>query len=145
MTGAEAVEVASKIARANTPLMTCASRSGTAFHGKTSGALAVTSREELAAFSSVRRDEVRHASLPDSPIDLEATGRALRQLSEAVEGVEGEIAAILVEPVQIAEGVFEVEPPFLKGIQRLAREWGAILVVDEVPTGFGRMAPQHTL
>jgi 4-aminobutyrate aminotransferase/(S)-3-amino-2-methylpropionate transaminase len=141
-TGAEAVEAALKIARAATGRRRVVAFKNS-FHGKTSGALAVTSREELAAFSSVRRDEVCQASFPDSAADPGAIARALRHLSQAVNGVEGEIAAVLLEPVQITEGVFEIGPEFLKAVQGITREWGALLVVDEIYTGFGRTGRRY--
>src|SRR2546426_1841057 len=50
----------------------------------------------------------------------------------------GEIAAIIVEPVQGTAG--NVVPPegFLRAIQQIAKEAGALLICDEMITGFGR-------
>src|SRR6185436_4323195 len=48
------------------------------------------------------------------------------------------VAAIVVEPVQ-GEGGFVVAPQtFLDGVRRLCDEYGIVMVVDEVQTGFGR-------
>ena len=51
-----------------------------------------------------------------------------------------EVAAILLEPVMGAAGCLEPEPGYLKEVRRLADEHGALLIFDEVITGF-RLAP----
>ncbi len=55
-----------------------------------------------------------------------------------LESVEraGEVAAVLVEPVAGNMGVVPPEPGFLAGLRRLCDETGALLVFDEVITGF---------
>jgi glutamate-1-semialdehyde 2,1-aminomutase len=65
--------------------------------------------------------------------DLEAVGRA-------VEEVEGDLAAILVEPVAANMGLVLPAEGFLDGLRALADESGALLVFDEVITGF-RLGP----
>jgi glutamate-1-semialdehyde 2,1-aminomutase len=56
---------------------------------------------------------------------------------EAVEAVADErLAAVLVEPVAGNMGVVPPEPGFLEGLRRLCDETGALLVFDEVITGF---------
>ena len=52
----------------------------------------------------------------------------------------GLVAAIIVEPVAANMGVVPPAPGFLAGLRRLADEAGALLVFDEVITGF-RVAP----
>ncbi len=52
----------------------------------------------------------------------------------------GEIAAVFVEPVAGNMGCIPPDPGFLEGLRRLTRENGAMLVMDEVMTGF-RVAP----
>lgn len=53
---------------------------------------------------------------------------------------EGErIAAVLAEPLQGAGGVHPPEPGYLEGLRRLCDEHGALLIFDEVLTGFGRL------
>jgi glutamate-1-semialdehyde 2,1-aminomutase len=54
---------------------------------------------------------------------------------EAVEAA-GELAAVLVEPVAGNMGVVPPEPGFLEGLRRICDETGALLVFDEVITGF---------
>ena len=57
------------------------------------------------------------------------------------------IAAVLTEPVQGASGVHPPEPGYLQGLRRLCDQHGALLIFDEVITGFGRLgswfASQH--
>jgi adenosylmethionine-8-amino-7-oxononanoate aminotransferase len=58
-----------------------------------------------------------------------------------------EVAAVVTEPVQGAGGVFPPEPGYLADVRRLCDQHGALLVFDEVITGFGRLgtwfAAQH--
>ena len=59
--------------------------------------------------------------------------------ADLVEGIldahRGEIAAILVEPVQFNIGVVPPQPGFLERLRELATEHGAVLIFDEVKTG----------
>lgn len=55
-----------------------------------------------------------------------------RQLSSR----RGEVAAVVLEPVAGNMGVVPPEPGYLEGVRALTREHGALLVVDEVMTGF---------
>lgn len=50
----------------------------------------------------------------------------------------GRPAAVFVEIVQSAGGVIVMPEEWLREIRRLCDEWGALLVVDEAQTGFGR-------
>ncbi|MCL6622074.1 MAG: glutamate-1-semialdehyde 2,1-aminomutase [Syntrophobacterales bacterium] len=61
--------------------------------------------------------------------DLEAVRRAC-------ERYPGEIAAVIVEPVAGNMGVVPPEPGFLSGLRELTRREGALLIFDEVITGF---------
>jgi glutamate-1-semialdehyde 2,1-aminomutase len=58
---------------------------------------------------------------------------AVRQLFERY---PGEIAAVIVEPVAANMGVVLPKPGFLEGLRRLTKESGALLILDEVVTGF---------
>ena len=51
----------------------------------------------------------------------------------------GEIAAVITEPVQGAGGVFPPVEGYLEDVRRLCDRHGALLVFDEVITGFGRL------
>ena len=52
----------------------------------------------------------------------------------------GEIAAVLLEPIPANAGLILPVPGFLEGLRRLTRKHGALLILDEVMTGF-RLAP----
>ena len=49
-----------------------------------------------------------------------------------------QIAGVVTEPLQGAGGVFPPQPGYLEGLRRLCDDYGALLVFDEVITGFGR-------
>jgi len=63
--------------------------------------------------------------------DVEGAARAFAQHGER-------IAAVVAEPVQGAGGVHPPAPGYLEGLRRLCDDHGALLVLDEVITGFGR-------
>ena len=65
--------------------------------------------------------------------DLEALGRAL-------DAHRGQVAAVITEGVMANMGVIPPEPGYLDGLARLAREHGALFILDETVTGF-RVAP----
>ncbi|MBA2570527.1 MAG: aspartate aminotransferase family protein [Chloroflexi bacterium] len=65
--------------------------------------------------------------------DLDALGRIM-------ERHEGEIAAVTLEPVLCNTGCISPVPGYLEGVRQLCREHGALLIFDEVITGF-RLAP----
>jgi predicted acetylornithine/succinylornithine family transaminase len=123
--GAEANEAAIKLARLHTP----AGRSKIitftgGFHGRTYGAVTATAQPKY--------HEGLGPMLPGfvyAPFgDLAAT----RQL------IDGETAAILVEPIQ-GEGGIRIPPAeFLPGLRQLADEHGLVLIFDEVQAGCGR-------
>ena len=72
--------------------------------------------------------------------DIEAVARTFAEHGER-------IAAVLTEPVQGAAGVHPPADGYLEGLRRLCDQHGALLVLDEVITGFGRLgsafAAQH--
>jgi glutamate-1-semialdehyde 2,1-aminomutase len=82
--------------------------------------------------------------LPDSPGVTAATAASTLTAPyndlDAVEALlkanPGEVAAIAVEPVAGNMGLVLPQPGFLAGLRRLADEHGALLIFDEVMTGF---------
>lgn len=122
--GAEAVEGALKLARIST------GRTGfvyadCSFHGKSMGALSVTGREKY--------------QTPFQPLvpgchkvpygDVEALEAAL---------AEHECAAFIVEPVQGEGGIIVPPDGYLKAAEDACHRHGALLIADEIQTGFGR-------
>jgi glutamate-1-semialdehyde 2,1-aminomutase len=67
---------------------------------------------------------------------VQAPFNDLAAVASALERWPGEIACILVEPVAGNMGCVPPEPGFLAGLRALASEHGALLVFDEVMTGF---------
>ncbi|AZF55405.1 Acetylornithine aminotransferase [Pseudomonas sp. R4-34-07] len=54
--------------------------------------------------------------------------------------VDAHTVAIMLEPIQSAAGVIPATEHYLKGVERLCRELGILLILDEVQTGIGRCA-----
>ncbi|WP_191489599.1 aminotransferase class III-fold pyridoxal phosphate-dependent enzyme [Pseudomonas sp. FEN] len=52
--------------------------------------------------------------------------------------VDAKTVAIMLEPIQNAAGVIPASGHYLKGVERLCRELGILLILDEVQTGMGR-------
>ncbi len=143
-TGAEAVESALKIARAATGHRAVVGfRYG--FHGKTAGALGLTWRAEFKTYSGFGDDDGRApvviAELPDprepGPDDAALFADGLSAALDAADR-RGGTAAVLLEPVQVTEGVLDVAPELLDEIARQAHSRGALLILDEIYTGLGR-------
>lgn len=121
--GAESVEAALKFARLATGRagLVAARR---AFHGRTLGALALTWEPRYRDPFQPLLPAVRHVPYNDLPA-LQAA-------------VDGETAAVVLEPVQGEGGVHPAEPGYLQGAAEICRRHGALLVLDEVQTGLGR-------
>jgi 4-aminobutyrate aminotransferase len=158
--GAEAIEAAVKLARQATGRTDVIAFNG-GFHGRTAGAMALTSSKgkyrggyaplpsgvHMAPFAYCYGCAVARAAGKDTaaisaaaPDDAGCCQEPLRQLRHmlATETVPEDIAAILVEPVQ-GEGGYVVPPAsFLRGLRQICDEYGMLLIADEVQTGFGR-------
>ena len=137
--GAEAIENAVKFSRAFTKRPAVIGFEG-GFHGRTLLAVSLTSKTHpykagLGPFAP----EIYRVPFPNAyrgPSADEALAALERALITQVAAET--VAAIVIEPVQ-GEGGFIVAPPeFLQGVRRLCDEYGIVLVVDEVQTGFGR-------
>jgi glutamate-1-semialdehyde 2,1-aminomutase len=71
---------------------------------------------------------------------LVATYTALRSVAAQLEAHPAQVAAVIVEPVAANMGVVPPAPGFLAGLRELTERAGALLIFDEVITGF-RVAP----
>ena len=121
--GAEAVEAALKLARLAT------GRTGIVatmrgFHGRTLGALSATW-------------EKRYRE-PFEPLVPGFTHVPYDDLGAMEEAVGEDTAAVIVEIVQGEGGVWPGSGEYFHGLRELCEERGALLIVDEVQTGFGR-------
>src|SRR5258708_7012717 len=67
---------------------------------------------------------------------LVATYNSLDSVAALLDAHAGEVAAVIVEPVAANMGVVLPAPGFLPGLRRLTRDAGAVLIFDEVITGF---------
>jgi acetylornithine aminotransferase len=120
--GAEANEAAFKLTRRTGRTHLVAAEGG--FHGRTLGALALTSK---AAYRE-----------PFEPLPGEVTFVPYGDEQALTEAVSDRTAAILLEPIQGEAGV-EVPPEgYLAAARRIADQHGALLWLDEVQTGMGR-------
>ena len=121
--GAEAVEGAIKFIRLVTgrPRIVAA-RNG--FHGRTMGALSATWKKEYRE--------------PFEPLVPGFVHVPYNNLAAMEETLDEDVAAIILEVVQGESGVIIGDGDYLRGVQRLCQERGALLIVDEVQTGFGR-------
>ncbi len=120
--GAEAVDGALKFARLVTgrPAFVSATKG---FHGRTMGALSVTWEPKY-----------REGFLPL----LETTHVPYNDAAALDRAIGHTTAAVILEVVQGESGVNIGTHEFLHAAQRLCRERGALLIVDEIQTGFGR-------
>lgn len=96
---------------------------GTAYGGTSAQGIA-PNRENFGPFV----DEV--VQVPAD--DIEALASLMAQRG-------AEVAAVIVEPVQGAGGIFPATEEYLHGVRRLCDQHGAFLVFDEVITGYGRL------
>ena len=71
--------------------------------------------------------------------EAECRVHAIKELRRVIEGdVGGRPAAIVIEPIQGTAGNIVPPPGFLSDVHEIAREYGALLIADEMITGFGR-------
>src|SRR5215471_12492119 len=141
--GAEAVESAIRLARAFTGKFEILSFWG-GFHGKTSGALAQMGSDFKHGLGPLAPGAylTPYADCARCPFKLEYPGCGLACVDFAREKLKrettGRLAAILVEPMQGTAGNIIPPAPWLSAVAELAKENGALLIADEMITGFGR-------
>jgi acetylornithine/LysW-gamma-L-lysine aminotransferase len=121
--GTEAIEAAIKFARYSTE------RTGVVammrgFHGRTMGALSATWEPKYRE--------------PFAPLVPDFSHIPFDNLDKAREAITDRTAGVIVEIVQGEGGVRPASGEFVVGLQSICRERGALLIVDEVQTGFGR-------
>ncbi|MDA1193797.1 MAG: aminotransferase class III-fold pyridoxal phosphate-dependent enzyme [Planctomycetota bacterium] len=121
--GSEANETALKIARKHTGRMRVVSmREG--FHGRTLGALAATGIPSY-----------RDAAYP---LPTQHTYIPYGDEAALEEALADDVAAVLLEPIPSMGGIHVAEPAYFQALRRGCDAHGALLIFDEVQTGFGR-------
>ncbi|MAG55682.1 MAG: aspartate aminotransferase family protein, partial [Planctomycetes bacterium] len=121
--GTEAVECALKVARVGTGRPGIVAATG-GFHGRTFGALSATFRPDH------RR--------PFEPLLPGVAHVPFNDLAALDDAIDDRVGAVLLESIQGEGGVRVADGGFLQAAERLCGERGALLILDEVQTGFGR-------
>lgn len=120
--GTEAVETALKLARKATrrrEIISCRN----AYHGSTIAAESLRSDYAFTRHYAPGIPEVNHIRFnEEADLDLITT----------------KTACVILEPVQAENGIIPPKQDFLKKVQQRCNETGALLILDEIQTGFGR-------
>ncbi len=141
--GAEAVEAAFRLAKSVTGKFEFVGFWG-GFHGKSGGVLGLLGddfKKHLGPFMPGLYSSP-YANCYRCPFTLRhpecgiACAEHLRQVIRYQ--TQGDIAAIIIEPMQGTAGNVVPPPGFLRAVQEIAREHDALLIADEMLTGFGR-------
>lgn len=122
--GTEANETALKLARTHTGRRVIVAMEG-GFHGRTLGSLAVTSGAGYRAPYADVLPATRWVPFGDA----DALRAAL---------APGDVAGVIVEPIQSMAGVREAEPAYYRALRDACDATGTVLIFDEVQTGVGR-------
>jgi acetylornithine/succinyldiaminopimelate/putrescine aminotransferase len=96
------------------------------FHGRTAAAGAATYGAAKSWYG-----------FPRAPFDVAFVPRNDTVALQAA--VDSSTAAVIIEPVQGLAGAFDFEPKFLRAIRAACDRSGALLIMDEVQTGMGRL------
>ncbi len=130
--GTEAVEAAFKFARISTGRKNFIAAMR-AFHGRTYGSLSATFNKKYREGFEPLLPGVSHVSYNN----IEALDKAVNE----------ETAAVILEVMQGEGGVYPASLEYIQAARRICDERGALLIVDEIQTGFGRtgkmFAVQH--
>jgi len=141
--GTEAVEAAMRLAKSYTKKYEFLSFWG-GFHGKTAGTLALIgdgTKNHLGPFAPGAH-HAPYANCYRCPLALSypSCGIECAEFTRKVVRHEttGDLAAILMEPIQGTAGNVVPPPEFMPAIREIANENGALLISDEMICGFGR-------
>ena len=112
-----------------------------AYHGLGYGALNVTHRSHFRGrFTNQLREFGTFVPFPSAATTNQRSSTQLERLEAKIRSLlrSKQVGAILAEPVQARGGINVPPPAFLPMLRRLSREHGALLILDEIYTGFGR-------
>ncbi|HLP10336.1 MAG TPA: aspartate aminotransferase family protein [Flavobacteriales bacterium] len=127
--GSEAVEGAIKLVRRYTGRTKIISFNNS-YHGATTGAMALGGGEEMRnSFRPIMPDIVR--------IDYNKP--------ELLDCIDEHTAAVFMEPVQAEAGCIVPDKAYLEKVRDLCTQHGALLVFDEIQTGYGRCGKLYAL
>lgn len=121
--GTEAVEAALKFVKCASGRSKIISTNGS-FHGKTIGSLSTTGREKYRK--------------PFEPLMPGVVFVDFGDFDAMKSAVDGSTAAVIIETIQGEGGIHLAPPGYLPLIRELCDKNGALMIVDEVQTGFGR-------
>ncbi len=94
------------------------------FHGRTSAAVSLTDNPKIVA------------PVNQTPNAMILPFNDLEGLKSAIEG--NEVAAVIIEGIQGIGGINLPDEAFLTGLAQLVKNAGALLIVDEIQSGYGR-------
>ena len=141
--GAEAVEAAIRLAKAYTKKHEVIGFWG-GFHGKTGGVMGLIGDEWKQKWGPLAPGThlVPYADCYRCPFQMRYPDCGMFCLDFMRQSLKtttaGLIAAIIIEPMQGTAGNVVPPPEFLPGVAQIAREHEALLIADEMITGFGR-------
>lgn len=120
--GTEAVEAVVKLSRRTGRTRIVAAEG--AFHGRTTGALALTHKEAYRA--------------PFEPLIGDVTFVPYNDVEALSSAVDETVAAVVLEPIQGEAGVIPASTDYLRAAREVTTAAGALLVLDEIQSGVGR-------
>lgn len=123
--GAEANENALKLASFHNGKSKVLYFSGS-FHGRTSAAVSVTDNPKIVA------------PVNFSERFIKSEWNDVQQLEETFEKYGNEISSVIIEGIQGVGGIMIPTPEFLSKIKELCEKYDAVLILDEVQSGYGR-------
>jgi len=129
--GAEAMDGALKLAHRATGRTKYVSTRGS-FHGRSLGALSVIGQDH-------------HRAPYEALLHQGNAIVAFNDAEAALAAIDERTAAFIVEPVQGEGGVNLAAPGYLKAVREACRAHGALLLLDEIQTGFGRTGRMFAL
>lgn len=134
-TGSEAVEAALKTAMLATGRSRFAAYRG-AYHGLALGLLPICGIPKFREpFAGALGQDAAFLDFPRA--GTTSASEAIAQTRAALRSA-GELAAIVIEPIQGRAGCIVPPPGYLAAVRELCDEIGALMIVDEIYTGFGR-------
>jgi len=139
-TGTNAVETALKLARKVTGRRTIVAYEH-GFHGMTLGSLACTANAYFRNAAGVPLDHVVRQPFGSDEVPLEQALAWVDQLRAMYEDSSSGLeppAAFLIEPIQAEGGVHVARPEWLRAVQELAGDLGALVIYDDIQAGCGR-------